>query len=151
MKISPVTGWSIAILGMAVAGILAVTAGLERWSGPGPDELGALAPETVPRPKDEGALADQYFHIEWKAGPERGGRSRLMGSVYNNSDDPAWNVELRITAVDWAGQPGRIMVRPVGATVPAKGHAYFDLEIPSSAAFTVAVESFEFPERPRGN
>jgi hypothetical protein len=122
-----------------------------RWGGLGTEELGALAPKTTPGPKDQGTLTDQYFHVEWKAEAERGGRSRLTGYVYNDSDSPARNVELRITAVDWAGQPGRNMVRPVGDTVPAKGRGHFDLETPSSPVFTVAVESFELVERPRGN
>ena len=152
MKIDRVTGWSIAVLGMAVvAAVLGLTADIERWGGLGTEELRALAPKTAPGPKDKGTLADLYFHVEWKAEAERGHRSRLTGYVYNDSDSPARNVELRITAVDRALQPGRNMVRPVGDTVPAKGRAHFDLEIPSSPAFTVAVESFEFVELPRGN
>jgi hypothetical protein len=147
LKIDPVTGWSIAILALALAAILALTVHIERWGGLPKEELGALAPKPAPGPQDE--LAAQYFHIEWKAEAVREGRSQLTGYVYNDSDSPARNVELRITAVDWAGQPGRSMVRPVGETVPAKGRAHFDLEIPSSPAFTVAVESFEFVERPR--
>jgi len=149
MKIDRVTGSSIAVLGLGVAAvILALAVDIERWSGLDREELGVLAWETAPGPTDRGTLTDEYFHVEWKAGPERGGRSRLAGNVFNNSDRPARNVELRITAVDWAGQPGRTMVRPVGDTVPAKGRAHFDLEIPRSAAFTVVVDSFEFVERP---
>jgi hypothetical protein len=151
MKIDGVKGWSIAMLGLAVAVILALTLHIERWGGLPKEELGALAPMPAPGPKDAGTLRDQYFHVEWKAEAEHEGRSRVMGYVYNDSDSPARNVELRITAVDWAGQPGRDMIRVVGATVPARGRARFDLEIPSSPAFTVAVESFEFVERPRGS
>jgi len=152
MKIDRAMGWSIAILGTAlVAAVLALTIDIERWRGLGEEQLGALASKTAPGPKDETALAGHYFRVEWKAEAERGGRSRLTGYVYNDTDRPARNVALRITAVDWAGQPGRTMVRPVGDMVPAKGRAHFDLEIPSSPAFTVAVETFEFVERPRGN
>jgi hypothetical protein len=133
-----------------VAVVLALTVDIERWRGLGKEQQGALAPKTAPGPKDEATLASQYFRVEWTAGPERDGRSHLTGYVYNDSDRPARNVELRITAVDWAGQPGRSMIRPVGETVPAKGGAHFDLEIQSSPAFTVTVESFEFVESSRG-
>jgi hypothetical protein len=90
------------------------------------------------------ALAAQFLHVEWAAGTGRYGDSRIIGYVYNDYGRDAQNVRLRITEFDASGHPVSSILRPVNDTVPTLGRAYFDVQVPNSAAYEVAVDSFEF-------
>jgi hypothetical protein len=94
--------------------------------------------------REESALADRFFHVEWTAGAGRAGMSRITGYVYNDYGQAAQDIELRITGLNSAGQPVRAMVQHVGDTVPSRGRGYFDLQVPVSQAYRVEVESFDF-------
>ena len=93
---------------------------------------------------EEQSLGDQMFHVEWTVTPASDGQSEITGYVYNDEGEAADNVELRIVALDAAGQPVDSVVRPVRGEVPGLGRAYFDTKVPASASFRVEVASFEF-------
>jgi len=108
-------------------------------------------PGTRPSTKaDPATISDQFFHVEWSAAPSRNGHPRLTGYVYNNYEEPAVNVELRIHELDSTGREITAVLEPVDGTVPAKGRAYFDVPVPDSASYRVDVESFEFVELSSG-
>ena len=94
--------------------------------------------------REESALADQFFHVEWRAGAGRAGMSRITGYVYNDYGQAAQDIELRITGLNSAGQPVRAIVQHLTDTVPSRGRGYFDLQVPASEAYQVDVESFDF-------
>ena len=94
--------------------------------------------------REESALADRFFHVEWTAGAGRAGMSRITGYVYNDYGQAAQDIELRITGLNSAGQPVRAMVQHLSDTVPSRGRGYFDLQVPVSQAYRVEVESFDF-------
>ena len=107
--------------------------------------------ETVPATKtfdDESALADHFFHVEWTAGPGAAGRARIIGYIYNDYGDSAINVVLRIHEIDASGHDVASAVAPIGEAVPAHGRTYFDVAVPSSRYYRVAVTSFDFVELP---
>ena len=91
-------------------------------------------------------LSDQFFRVEWTASPGRDGNSRLTGYVYNQYGEAAENVQLRISEVDASGRAASSVTRPVFGTVPAEDRAYFDVQVPSSPSYQVAVQSFDFQE-----
>ena len=94
--------------------------------------------------REESALADRFFHVEWTAGAGRAGMSRITGYVYNDYGQAAQDIELRITGLNSAGRPVRAMVQHLNDTVPSRGRGYFDLQVPVSQAYRVEVESFDF-------
>lgn len=91
-------------------------------------------------------LADQFFRVEWTVSPGRDGNSRLTGYVYNQYGETAENVQLRISEVDTSGRVASSVTRPVFGTVPAEDRAYFDVQVPTSPSYQVAVQSFDFQE-----
>ncbi len=95
---------------------------------------------------EDAALAEQFFHVEWTAGADRAGMSRITGYVYNDYGQAAEDIELLITGLDSAGQPVNTAIEHVSDTVPARGRGYFDVQIPESSSYRVDVESFEFME-----
>jgi len=99
--------------------------------------------EAVPSPAP---LADQFFHVEYTATPRDAGQAELSGYVYNVYGLAAENVELEITDLDASGQPVGRETRPVYGLVPAEGRAYFDVKVPRSDAYRVAVREFDFVE-----
>ncbi len=94
--------------------------------------------------REESALADRFFHVEWTAGAGRAGTSRITGYVYNDYGQAAQDIELRVTGLNSAGQPVRAMVHHLSDTVPSRGRGYFDFQVPVSQAYRVDVESFDF-------
>ena len=94
--------------------------------------------------REESALAERFFRIEWTAVAGRVGMSRISGYVYNDYGQAAQDVELRITSLNSAGQPVMVVVQHLSDTVPARGRGYFDLQIPVSSSYQVGVESFDF-------
>lgn len=91
-------------------------------------------------------LSDQFFRVEWTAKPGPDGHSRITGYVYNNYGEAAQNVELRINEVDASGHTVSHVIRPVYGTVPGEDRSYFDVTVPSSPSYQVAVQSFDFLE-----
>jgi hypothetical protein len=91
------------------------------------------------------ALSDRFFHVEWSAGAVDRGQSRIVGYVYNDYQEDAVNVQLRITRLDESGRPVDSIVQPVGDTVRAGGRVFFELRVPGNApSYRVAVASFAF-------
>lgn len=126
-----------------VAVALGGTSARAQWGGDIPGE----------RPSSEmdaATLAGQFFHVEWSAAAGRDGRPRLTGYIYNDYEEPAVNVRLRIDQLDSAGREIGADIAPVDETVPAKGRAYFDVPVPDSASYRVDVVSFEFVELSKG-
>ena len=97
------------------------------------------------------SLAERLFHVEWTTREGRSGMSRITGYVYNNYGQAAEDIELLITGLDSAGQPVNTAIERVSDTVPARGRAYFDVQVPMSSSYRVNVESFEFVEGAGGN
>lgn len=95
-------------------------------------------------------IGDQFFHVEWSSVAGRDGHPRLTGYVYNDYEEPAMHVQLRISELDSTGRQRRVLVEPMDGTVPAKGRAYFDVPVPDHAPYRVDVVSFEFLELPNG-
>jgi hypothetical protein len=129
----------------AVVGVIALgdrTARAE-WNEYGKD-WDEAAPTQKSLGEDEGSLGDQMFHVEWTVTPAAGGQSEITGYVYNDEGEAADDVELRIIALDGAGQPVDSVVRPVRGEVPGLGRAYFDATVPAGASYRVQVASFEF-------
>ena len=91
-------------------------------------------------------LSDQFFRVEWTASPGGQGDSRITGYVYNQYGDAAENVQLRISEVDASGRVVSSVTRPVFGTVPGEDRAYFDVQVPTSPSYQVAVQSFNFLE-----
>ena len=100
----------------------------------------AVAQEASP------TLSDQFFRVEWTVTPGRQGDSRITGYVYNQYGDAAENVQLRISEVDASGRVVSSVTRSVFGTVPGEDRAYFDVQVPTSPSYQVAVESFDFLE-----
>lgn len=107
------------------------------------------APMTRPISADDQSLGDQVFHVEWSAVAGRNGQDRISGYVYNDSGEPAGNVELRITLLDSAGQTATEVIRSVEGSVEGNSRAYFDVAVPHSPSYRVGVARFDFIE-PRG-
>jgi len=95
---------------------------------------------------DSAQIGDLYFRVESTPSTGRDGRPRLTGYVYNDYEEPAANVTIRIEPVDLLGRSEGDVVKPIDETVPAKGRAYFDVPVPEGATYRVNVVSFEFVE-----
>jgi hypothetical protein len=139
LRVVLLAGASVALILVALGGTVARA----QWAG----DVPGARPSTE---ADAAAIGDQYFHLEWSATTGRDGRPRLQGYVYNDYEEPAMHVELRIHELDSTGQEVTALLEPVDETVPAKGRAYFDLPVPDSASYRVDVVSFEFVELSNG-
>ena len=136
---------------LAMAGVVATTVGVIAL-----DQTTARADwdETAPMTKTlnndtTGPLGNRFFHVEWKATPGRQGQEDISGYVYNDAGNSAVSVELRITGLDASGQNVADVVRPVEGSVLGYGRAFFDVHVPRSPSYRVAVTSFDLIE-PRG-
>jgi hypothetical protein len=138
---------SFAVAALGVAGLDAHAARAD-WSETGLDSDEAAPVVKTVDPDDESALADQFFHVEWTAGPGAAGRARITGYVYNDYGDSAINVALRIHEIDAKGNDVARVVAPIGEAVPAHGRTYFDVAGPTSRFYRVDVASFDFVELP---
>jgi hypothetical protein len=101
--------------------------------------------ETVP----DAPLADRLLRVEWKATGGRAGQVHITGYVYNDSGEAAANVALRITGLDSSGAEVESVIRPVGDAVPGSGRTHFDVRVPRSRSYRVAVTALDALE-PRG-
>jgi hypothetical protein len=121
------------VVALPAAGLEAARAGAEA-------EPRAIAPPDTPP-----AQTDRFFRIEWSAGPAGRGQSRIVGYVYNDYQEDAVNVQLRVSQLDESGRPIDSIVQPVGDTVRAGGRAFFELRVPGDGpSYLVAVASFAF-------
>lgn len=91
-------------------------------------------------------LSNQFFRVEWTVSPSGHGGSRIAGYIYNQYGETAEHVQLRINEVDASGRVISSVTRPVFGTVPAEDRAYFDVQVPTSPSYQVAVQSFDFLE-----
>jgi hypothetical protein len=95
-------------------------------------------------------LSDEFFRVEWTVSPGRHGDSRIIGYIYNQYQEPAEHVQLRLSEVDASGDVVSNVTRPVFGTVPALDRSYFDVQAPAhfgvGPRYQVAVQSFDFLE-----
>jgi hypothetical protein len=133
-------GWTcagVALVVMAFGG----TAARAQWAGDIPGK----------RPSndtDAAVIGDLFFRVEFAPSTGHNGRPRLTGYVYNDYEEPATNVKIRIESTDLLGRDEGGVVKPLDETIPAKGRAYFDVPVPAGASYQVDVVSFEFVELP---
>src|SRR5215831_16807641 len=126
---------SVALVMMVFGG----TAARAQWAG---DIPGKRPPDDT----DPALIGNLYFRVESTPATGRDGRPRLIGYVYNDYEEPATNVKIRIEPVDLLGRNEGDVVKPLDEAVPAKGRAYFDVPVPEGASYRVDVVSFEFVE-----
>ena len=130
--------WTCAGVALVVM-VIGGTAARAQWAGDIPGK----------RPADDtdpALIGDLYFRVEATPATGRDGRPRLIGYVYNDYEEPATNVKLRIEPVDLLGRDEGEVVKPLDEAVPAKGRAYFDVPVPNGDSYRVSVVSFEFVE-----
>lgn len=114
---------------------------------------GAGVPEASAQTKaqaEQEGLAAQFFRVEWSASAGQHGQARIRGYVYNQYQQGADKLQLRIIELDASGNPIGSVIRHVDQPVPALDRAYFDVQVPGQAAsYQVAVEAFNFEEDAR--
>ncbi|MGH7304944.1 MAG: FxLYD domain-containing protein [Candidatus Rokuibacteriota bacterium] len=116
-----------ALLGLGTAVILLASA------GPivGPVRAAELyAPETL----------DRYFKLEWS----REGRN-VNGYVYNTGNRRAAHMILLVEGLDGAGKTVAKTTTWV-RDVPPNNRAFFEVAVPTAAAYRVSVQSFDWVE-----
>jgi hypothetical protein len=117
--------WALLGLGMALA-LLASAAPID-----GPARAAELyAPETL----------DHYFKLEWS----RAGRN-LNGYVYNTGNRRAAQMILLVEGLDGSGQAVNKTTTWV-RDVPLNNRAFFEVAVPTAAAYRVSVQSFDWVE-----
>ncbi len=88
------------------------------------------APETL----------DRYFRLEWS----RAGQS-VNGYVYNTGNRRAAHMILLVEGLDGAGKAMTKTTTWV-RDVPPNNRAYFQVAVPTAAAYRVSVQSFDWVE-----
>jgi hypothetical protein len=88
------------------------------------------APETL----------DRYFKIEWS----RAGRN-VNGYVYNAGNRRAAHMVLLVEGLDASGNPVNKTTKWV-RDVPPNNRAFFEVAVPTAAAYRVSVQSFDWVE-----
>jgi hypothetical protein len=88
------------------------------------------APETL----------DRYFTLEWS----RAGRN-LNGYVYNTGNRRAAHMILLVEGLDGSGQAANKTTTWV-RDVPPNNRAFFEVAVPTAAAYRVSVQSFDWVE-----
>jgi hypothetical protein len=98
-------------------------------------------------------LSDEFFRVEWTVRLGRHGDSRIIGYTYNQYQEPAEHVQLRLSEIDASGDAVSNVTRPVFGTVPALDRSSFDVQALAhfgvGPRYQVAVPSFDFLERGR--
>jgi hypothetical protein len=105
--------------------------------------LGAAAPTGAPARGAElyaPETLDQYFKLEWS----RAGKN-LNGYVYNTSNRRAAQMILLVEGLDGAGKLVTKTTTWV-RDVPPNNRAYFQVAVPTAAAYRVRVQSFNWVE-----
>ena len=112
-------------LGMVLAALAgAGPVGARAWAS------GVYAPETV----------DRYFKLEWG----RSGRN-VNGYVYNSGNRRAANMILLVEGLDGSGKAVTKTTTWV-RDVPPNNRAFFEVAVPTAAAYRVSVLSFDWVE-----
>jgi len=97
-----------------------------------------VAPETL----------DRSFRLEWS----RSGKN-LRGFVYNTGNRRAARMTLLVEGLDGSGEPVTRTTTWV-RDMPANNRAFFQVAVPTAAAYRVTVQSFDWveegPNRRRG-
>jgi hypothetical protein len=88
------------------------------------------APETL----------DRYFQLEWS----RAGKN-VNGNVYNTGNRRAAHMILLVEGLDGAGNPVTKTTTWV-RDVPPNNRAFFEVAVPTAAAYRVSVQSFDWVE-----
>ncbi len=115
--------------------LLGLTAALALLASTGPiDGLARAAelyaPETL----------DRYFQIEWS----RAGRN-VNGYVYNAGNRRAAHMVLLVEGLDGSGKAVNKTTTWV-RDVPPNNRAFFEVAVPTAAAYRVSVQSFDWVE-----
>ncbi len=115
------------LLGLGTAAVLLASAGAIS----GPARAAELyAPETLER----------YFKLEWA----REGRN-VNGYVYNTGNRRAAQMILLVEGLDGDGKPVAKTTTWV-RDVPPNNRAFFEVAVPTAAAYRVSVQSFDWVE-----
>ena len=115
------------LLGLGTALVLLGAAGSSNAPA-GAAEL--YAPETL----------DRYFQLEWS----RAGKN-VNGYVYNTGNRRAAHMILLVEGLDGAGKPVTRTTTWV-RDVPPNNRAFFEVAVPTAAAYRVSVQSFDWVE-----
>ena len=83
---------------------------------------------------------DRYFELEWS----RDGRN-VNGYVYNTGNRRAAHMILLVEGLDGSGQPVNKATTWV-RDVPPNNRAFFEVAVPTAAAYRVSVQSFDWVE-----
>jgi hypothetical protein len=83
---------------------------------------------------------DQYFKLEWS----RSGKS-VNGYVYNTGNRRAARMILLVEGLDASGATVTKTTTWV-RDVPPNNRAYFEVAVPTAAAYRVSVQSFDWVE-----
>lgn len=120
-------GTGRSLLGLATALILLGVAGPTN----APTRAAELyAPETL----------DRYFKLEWS----RAGKN-VNGYVYNTGNRRAAHMLLLVEGLDGSGKPVTKTTTWV-RDVPPNNRAFFEVAVPTAAAYRVSVQSFDWVE-----
>jgi hypothetical protein len=115
------------LLGLGAAAVLLASGGAIS----GPTHAAELyAPETL----------DRYFKLEWA----REGR-KVNGYVYNTGNRRAAHMILLVEGLDGDGKPVAKTTTWV-SDVPPNNRAFFEVAVPTAAAYRVSVQSFDWVE-----
>ena len=134
---------------LAIASVAIAAAGVVALAQTARADWDETAPMTKTLNHDDTTLGAQFFHVDWSAAAGRRKQEEISGYVYNDNGNAAVTVELRIAGLDASGREVVDVIRPVEGSVPGYGRAYFDVHVPRSPSYRVAVTSFDFVE-PRG-
>jgi len=104
--------------------------------------LGAAGPAGAPAAAQLFApeTLDRNFRLEWS----RAGRN-LRGFVYNTGNRRAARMILLVEGLDGSGQPVTRTTTWV-RDVPPNNRAFFQVAVPTAAAYRVTVQSFDWVE-----
>ena len=118
-----------ALLGTGTVAVLLLAASVALVNAPAP-AAEIYAPETL----------DRYFKLEWS----RAGRN-VNGYVYNSANRHAAHMILLVEGIDGAGTVVTKTTTWV-RDVPPNNRAFFEVAVPTAAAYRVSVLSFDWVE-----
>jgi hypothetical protein len=107
--------------------------------------LGAAGPSNAPAGAAERyapETLDRYFQLEWS----RAGKN-VNGYVYNTGNRRAAHMILLVEGLNGAGKTVAKTTTWV-RDVPPNNRAFFEVAVPTAAAYRVSVQSFDWVEDP---
>jgi hypothetical protein len=105
--------------------------------------LGSACPSSAPARAAElyaPETLDRYFQLEWS----RAGKN-VNGYVYNTGNRRAAHMILLVEGLDGSGKTVTMTTTWV-RDVPPNNRAYFEVAVPTAAAYRVSVQSFDWVE-----